>query len=90
MKNINPNQLKTCIYLSSEELEEILSEIYEQKISVHIALDGPWYESENADLDIDNNDVINELSDYFDVEGISIHSDDGFEHPGIWIVYKEN
>ena len=87
MKNVRPNQLKKCIFVDVEELQAILSAIYEEDIIVHISLDGMWYEGE-TDLDIGDDDVCQELSKYYDVNVTSIHIDD-CDYVGVWVVYKE-
>ena len=87
MTNVRPNQLKKCIFTDVEELQAILSAIYEEDIDVHISLDGLWYESK-SDLDIGNDDVCQVLSEYYDVQVTSIHIDD-CDYVGVWIVYKE-
>lgn len=87
MKNVRENQLKTCIFLSVDELQNILCDIYQQNIIIHSDLDGCWYESDQ-DLNIDDNDVCAELSKYFETNVTSIHIDD-CESIGVWVCYKE-
>lgn len=87
MKNVRTNQLKKCIFTDVEELQAILSAIYEEDIDVNISLDGLWYESK-SDLDIGDSDVCQALSEYYDVNVTSIHIDD-CDYVGVWIVYKE-
>lgn len=96
MKNVRPNQLKKVIFLTQEEYEEVLSEIYGTEIIVHPDLDGIWYEySDEAYLNEEDGGVTIEgglherLAEYFDVEEvISIHCDD-CDYVGIWIAIKE-
>lgn len=83
---LRPNQLKTCIFLTVEEFECVLNEIYGQHITVHCDLDGCWYESDK-DLDICDSDICVELSRYYGVNVTSIHVDD-CDITGVWICYK--
>lgn len=88
MKNVRENQLKKCILLTTEELEKLMSEIFETKVIVHCSLEGAWYETPLKDLDIDDDTLCTELSKYFDVNVTSIHIDD-CEYIGVWVCYKE-
>ena len=87
MKNVKPTQLKTAICLTSDEYENVLQEIFGQKIVVHADLDGIWYEASSDDCDVDNN-LLEKLKEYFDVNDVtSVHADD-CEYVGIWIIYR--
>ena len=86
MKNVRESQLKKCIFLTEEELKEILESIYETTVIVHIAADGLWYESP---IDIDDECLLQDLKEYFEVKEVqSIHCDDTTP-AGIWICYKD-
>ena len=88
MKNVRENQLKTCIFLTTEELEEIMGKIFDTKVIIHCSLEGAWYETPLKDLDIDDDTLCAELSEYFDVNVTSMHIDD-CEYVGVWVCYKQ-
>lgn len=93
MKNVNKYQKKTCIFLTLEEYEEVLTHIFGTTIVVHTDLDGIWYETcpSRADMIDDNfeNSINNHLAKHYDVKEVtSVHADD-CEKVGIWIAYKE-
>ena len=88
MKNVRENQLKTCIFLTTEELEEIMGKIFDTKVIIHCSLEGAWYETPLKDLDINDDTLCAELSEYFDVNVTSIHIDD-CEYIGVWVCYKQ-
>ena len=86
MQNVRESQLKKCIFLTEEEFTEILENVYKAPVIVHIALDGLWYESS---IDIDDECLLRDLKEYFEVEEIqSIHCDDTTP-AGIWVCYKD-
>lgn len=89
MKNVRENQLKKAIYLSSTEYKEILSELFNRKIEVEIALDGISYSTpDNFELNTD--DLHERLAKYFDVKNVSsIHADDVEWDIGIWVIYQD-
>ena len=90
MRNIKENKLKKCIFLTINELQDILSKVYNQKIIVHAELDGCWFEPTSSDIDICDDDIKTKLSEYFDTNVTSIHIDDCECDIGVWVVYKEN
>ena len=86
MKNVKEKQLKNCIVVSVAEMENILEKIYGEKITVHVSLDGLWYEAEN--IDVDDESLLLDLANYFDVKQVtSVHCDD-CDYVGIWICYN--
>ena len=86
MKNVRESQLKKCIFLTEEEMNNILKEIYDFPVKVHFSMDGLWYDSEE---DIDDETVKQDLRDYFGVQEVtSIHIDD-CDYVGIWVCYKD-
>lgn len=93
MKNVNKRQQKTCIFLSLEEYEKVLANIFGVTVIVHTDLDGIWYETapSRADMIADDfeNDINKHLAEYYDVKEVtSVHADD-CDEVGIWIAYKE-
>lgn len=87
-KNIKGYPVKTCLFLTEEEFEEIFTEIFgeydEDTNPVEFEFDpceGIYF------CGIANEDVYSKLSEYFDVTVTSVHSD-GYSPVGIWIVYK--
>jgi hypothetical protein len=96
MRNVRPNQLRKCIFLGIEELQSILSAVYENDICVDPTPDGLWYETKDGwELNIDDNAICEALSEYYDIDVLSIHIDDesydfnGSSSCGVWISYKE-
>ena len=89
MKNIKPNQLKKCIFLTQTEMEQILTETLQKTVTVNVSLYGLEPCTEDNDEDIDDCYLCNVLSGYFDVNVTSIHIDD-CEYVGVWVVYKED
>ena len=86
MKNVRATQMKTVIVLGCDEYEQIIADMYSDKVSVHLSLEGIWYES-GDDL-FDNETLFADLAKYFDVSNItSVHCDD-CDYPGIWICYQ--
>lgn len=90
MKNVKACQLKKCIFLTVEEYEEVLSQIFETRVTVHADLDGIWYDADKNDTDVNCDDNLHVLlADHFCVSEVtSVHADD-CDYVGIWICYKE-
>ena len=95
MKNVRPNQIKTAIFLTVAEYENILKEIFGFNVIVHTDLDGLWYETgeiltEEVEItDEVGSDLFCKLATYFDIKEItSLHADDCIDEVGIWIIYK--
>ena len=87
MRNVRQNQLRKCILLDAQELQAILSAVYEMDIYVDAYPDCLMYETNNRlELDIDDNDICDALSKYYDINVLSIHTDDACD---VWISYKE-
>ena len=87
MKNVRSNQLRTCILVSFEQLEEIITKRFGPHVTVNCTLEGLDIYTETETLE---DDVICEyLTEYFDVEKVtSFHIDDCEIQIGVWIVYK--
>ena len=86
MKNVKNNQLKTCIYLTSDEFTDIVNEILDDVEDVEYALDGFTIYTTNDVADVD--ELHEALRKYFDVKEIeSVHTDH-CEYVGVWITYK--
>jgi uncharacterized pyridoxamine 5'-phosphate oxidase family protein len=90
MKNVRDSQIKKCFFFTEEEFKEIFVELFgeydEDTNEVDIEIDlieGIYF------CGISNQDVYTKLSEYFDVEVTSVHSDSCQECIGIWIVYKD-
>jgi uncharacterized pyridoxamine 5'-phosphate oxidase family protein len=89
MKNVRDSQIKKCFFFTEEEFKEIFIELFgeydEDTNEVDIEIDlteGIYF------CGISNQDVYTKLSEYFDVEVTSVHSDSCQECIGIWVVYK--
>lgn len=83
---VRKNQLKSCIFLTKDELEEIIRNETGRKVIVHIELDGMWYE-EQGDEYFEDSYYTEILEKHFEVEINSIHIDD-CDVVGIWLVIK--
>lgn len=91
MKNVSKNQMKNCIYLTLEEIQEILFNVTNGLFEIK-------YDSLDNEISFDNTkkayetdtfwekDEFETLSEYFDIEVSSIHADNN-EYVGIWICY---
>ena len=94
MKNVNPNQLKKCIFLYVQELEAILSAIYEEDVYIDVHHDGMEFILKSL-KELHEHNVCQALSEYYDVNVTSIHIDDdtyifcNSVSVGVWVVYKE-
>ena len=90
MKNVRENQLKKCIFMESEEFQNLIGEITGGLITVEYDFEGLWYEHTDKAEKTDiywNEDIYETLSKYYDVEVTSVHIDD-CDCVGVWICYK--
>ena len=86
MKGAKEHQLKKCIYLTLDEFEEIVFNLYDEPIEIEVSLDGITIMTDKDCVDVD--ELYQRLAKYFDVDEVtSIHADD-CEYVGIWIVYN--
>ena len=84
MKNVNDEyRLKRCIFLRDWEFVDIMREL---GIRAETGFEGIIY-TKNDD-DIDDGEVYEALSKYFDVEVTSAHCDD-CDYMGVWVVYHD-
>ncbi len=89
MRNIRENQLKKCIFMTTDEFSKVFVDIFGEynedtnEIDIEFdTVDGIYF------CGISNEDVYIKLSKYFDINITSIHIDD-FDTIGVWICYKE-
>lgn len=89
MKNVRDSQLKKAIFFTEEEFKEEFVKVFgkynEDTNEVDVELDpieGIYF------CGITSEDVYAKMSEHFDVEVTSIHSD-CFALNGIWVVYKD-
>ena len=90
MKNIGNGQLKKCIFMELDEFTKLVENLTDGLQTVEYE-DGVYLISTNKADETDtywNEDMTETLSNYFDVEVTSFHSD-GCECVGVWICYKE-
>lgn len=81
MKNINENNLKTCIFLKADEFFKICKEL---EIRFDIEFDTIIFNS------INEYDALEMLSQYFGVKKITSVHTDGYEFDlGFWLVYQD-
>lgn len=90
MKNVRENQLKKCIFMELDEFTNLIEKITDGLQTVEYE-DGIYMTSTQKAEDTDtwwNEDILESLSKYFDVEVTSFHSD-SCEYVSVWICYKE-
>jgi hypothetical protein len=86
MKNVKDYQLKKCIFMETEEFDNIIKSIFGENYEAEFSLEGIDVSSEFDGL---TNEELNEgLSSYFDVTVTSVHIDD-CDEIGVWVCYKE-
>ena len=88
MKNIRKNQLKKCIVIHFKALRQILQKYYGKDLEVHNEYTGITFWFGNP-VSPTPKDVCKKLSQHFDVNVTSFHSDDEEPNTHVWIVYKE-
>lgn len=97
MKNADNFLKKTCIAMDFEDYEHIIEKLTDNRVTAEVDYQEgkiyyvPTEEAEDDgvdDVDITDEQINQMLSDYFDVNVTSVHSD-GFDLPYAWIVYKE-
>ena len=86
MRNANANQLKKSIFMEYESFKELVNKLCGDESCVDLGEDGIEFHGPNGD----SNTVIEALNEYFNITVTSIHADDCYEYPGVWIIYKEN
>lgn len=86
MKNVRENQLKKCIFMVLEEFNSVIKTVFGEKFEVDFGLNGisVWSRSEG----INDADIKEGLSKYFDVEVTSVHIDN-YDRISVWICYKD-
>lgn len=92
MKNAKESQLKKCIVLTCEEFADVIHDATNGLMYAKVDEDGEFDLRDSNDA-YDKNEYIDDdvykiLSDYYNVEVESIHSD-YCEYPMIWICYKD-
>lgn len=91
MKNVRNDQLKKCIFMTFDEFKDLFEEITGGLSTVEEA-DGDiyMYDTKKAEeaKTYWNTELLQTLSDYFDVEVTSCHADN-YDVVGVWICYKE-
>lgn len=90
MKNVRENQLKKCIFMELYEFASLVERLTDGLQTVEYE-DGVYLISTDKADETDtywNEDMTETLSNYFDVEVTSFHSD-SCEYVGVWICYKE-
>lgn len=86
MKNVNKNELKTAICIELDRFRRLIAELSDNDIKVDYDFEfGISYETDS--IDDPDTFVIHKLTEYFDVNVTSIHTDD-YDPIGVWIVYK--
>lgn len=89
MKNVKKYQLKKCIMIELEEFQELFISLFGEfneetnPIDVECSYDGICLTG------IDDTELYEALSKYYDVKVTSVHADN-FDYLGIWICYTED
>lgn len=90
MKNTNlERHKKTCLFYRGDEFEDIIAAIFGDDAEVEYALEGSGISVYDDEMDIDDELIVEKLSEYFDVHVTSFHTD-CYDDVGVWIVYKED
>lgn len=68
---VNPEWERRCLRLSSEDFQEVVTAVYVasgrfKSATLRITTDGPWIETEPASMGLMDDDLISDLSQYFD------------------------
>lgn len=68
---VNPEWERRCLRLSSEDFQEVVNAVYVESgrfksATAHFDGDGAWIETEPATLNLLDDDLINDLNQYFD------------------------
>ena len=90
MKNVKSNNLRTCIYLSQKEFEEIIQWLY-PGATAEPDINCPWLINVAVpDEDLDYDTVMQDLANYFDVRIVSYHAETAMDGCyDVWIDYVE-
>lgn len=91
MKNVADYQLKKCIFLTAEEFENVLKEVYpDNEVNVNYDMDGITVDIDDESSDpSDDLELLEKLANYYDVADVtSVHMDD-CDYIGVWIAYTE-
>lgn len=86
MKNVKDYQLKKCIFMETEEFNGVIKKVFGDEFEADFGLDGicVWSRAE----ELEDVDINNGLSEYFDVNVTSVHIDD-YDSIGVWICYRD-
>ena len=87
MRNVRPSMKKNCLFLYGEDFEILMRTLFGEETETEYALEGSGVNLYCGEEDISDDDIIEELSKYFDVEVTSFHTD-CYETVGVWVVYK--
>lgn len=87
MKNVNKCQLRSAFIFETNHFTNVLKKLFGENIDVDYALDGITVTTDE-DI-IDDEEIVERLSEYFDVVVTSFHQDD-CECPLVWVIYLED
>lgn len=103
MKNVKTEQLKNCICLTLMEFKEVMCYIFGEDAitTVEYGVLNVEIFNEADDYDLEESQILEKLSDYFEVTALGIHingykEDDFFEftqsdnsgQAKVWIIYQ--
>jgi hypothetical protein len=92
MRNVNANQLKTCIFITWDEFERIASDIFRAKVKPYSTYEGLElvFKDEDYDDDMTQEEINEKFAKYYDVKKVtSVHIDD-CDYCGVWVAYKND
>lgn len=92
MRNVECYNLKKCILMRFESYARLISKLTNGLKEVKYEYDGMYHSDTDKAIEEEkywNEDILKTLSNYFDVEVTSVHTDD-CDVLGVWICYKEN
>lgn len=86
MKHVETHEKKSCIFKVFDNFVAEMKFAFGDNISVTCDYEGLYFK-QNGDY-LDDNVIIEKLSNYYDVTVTSVHIDD-FDTVGVWIVYVD-
>ena len=86
VKHVRPTQMRSAFIFETDHFTNILKKLFGTTIAVEYALDGITVTTDD-DI-IEDEEIVEKLSEFFDVVVTSFHQDD-CECPLVWVIYLE-
>ena len=94
MIEINNDKKRTCIIYTKEEFEELMKKAVDNhpyfEVDDYPFLSGEYTCFEDIVSDFEDKEINEILSVYLETHVTSVHSDNNFYKPTIWVVYDDN